>query len=139
MSNYSDQLSLYKVTTTMDLIVVAKSSTDAEGVVGNEYADIVGCMMDSGLTSEYGPKIIATEIIDELEPNSALRNYYPHGDEYGEQYPCEYYTISEKNKRMKEHNERQEKIKKIVSDLDEESIALLEDYLRFNSLRRKNY
>ena len=130
-------LSLYKVTTTMDLIVVAESATDAMGVVGDEYVDIVDCMRMSNL-NEHAPKIIATEIIEELEPHSELRNYVPHGDVYGEQNTCDYYTTSEKNKRMKEHNERQEKIKEMVSTLDEESISLLVDYLKYKNLGMKD-
>ena len=129
MSSYSDELSLYLVTTTIELPVVAKNETDAESIVYENYSDIVEdllCVTGYNVASVL--EIQAYEEVVELPENSKLRNITPHGDFYGGQYTCEYYTQVEKEKRKKENNDRKNKIQSLIGSLDSESLDLLRDY-----------
>lgn len=125
MSSYSDQLSLIKVHTTIEVVVAAKDFADAEKVVRENYSSIVGVMykIDTDVLDIQG-----FETVDELDEDSSLRDYYPHGDEYGGQHTSEYYTTVEKDKREKEEQERNDKIEALIAGLDEETLKLLRNH-----------
>lgn len=128
MSSYSDELSLYLVTTTIEVPVVAKNETDAERVVYGNYSDIVSSFIRNTSEAQSLVEIHAYETVEELPEDSYLRNHYPHGDDYGGQYTCEYYTQVEKEKRKKETENRNNKIQSMIGGLDSESLELLRDY-----------
>lgn len=132
MSSYSDELSLYLVTTTIDLPVVAKNETDAESIVYENYAAIVSDLVPDFHAAVGLVDIQAYEEIVELHENSFLRNITPHGDEYGGQYTCEYYTRVEKEKRKKEQEDKNNKIQSLIGGLDSESLELLQNYFLDN-------
>lgn len=127
MSNYSDQLSLIKVHTSVEVVVAAKDFDDAVNLVRGEYSDIVHTMMRDGVANV---EIHELELIDELPETSPLRNYTPVGDEWGTQETCKYYTTVERNGRMKEKQEREEKIEQLIGGLDTKSLELLEVYFQ---------
>lgn len=125
MSKHSDKLSLIKVHTGIQVVVAAKDYDDAEKTVRENYGDIVYDMYknDKDVLAIY-----ECCTIHELHADSPLRDYYPHGDEYGGQYTCEYYTTVEKDKRAQESKERQDKIQSLIGDLDNESLELLRNH-----------
>ena len=125
MSNPSDELSLIEVRTSINVVVAAKDCDDAERIVRENYGDIV--------TSMYHTDISEVEIhgysdIEELPQDSPLRNYHPHGDEWGTQETAEYYTTVELNKRRKEETERNDKIQKLIGGLNKEELEMLGVY-----------
>lgn len=128
MSFYSDELSLYLVTTTIEIPVVAKDEDDVERVVYENYAAIVSDVVRDSYAASNLVEIQAFETVEELQENSFLRNITPHGDEYGEQYTCEYYTQVEKEKRKKEKEDRTNRIQSLIGGLDSESLELLRVY-----------
>jgi hypothetical protein len=125
MSSYSDNLSLIKVQTYIEVVVAAKDYDDAEKVVRENYGDIVKGMykIDADVLDIWG-----VETVYELVEESPLRDYYPHGDEYGGQYSCEYYTIVEKAKREHERNKRVNEVQNLIASLDEDSLELLRNH-----------
>lgn len=125
MSTYSDQLQLIKVHTTIEVVVAAKDFTDARRIVREDYGDIVEEMysIDRNVLDIHG-----FETVDELDEDSPLRNYNPHGDEYGGQYTCEYYTTIEKDKRTQERNKRVNEVQNLIASLDEHSLELLRNH-----------
>lgn len=132
MSSYSDELSLFLVTTTIEIPVVAKNEDDAERVVYGNYSDIVSSFIRNTSEAESHVDIQAYEEVVELSENSFLRNHYPHGDDYGGQYTCEYYTKVEKEKRKKEQENKMNKIQSLLDELDSESMEILRDYFLDN-------
>lgn len=132
MSSYSDELSLFLVTTTVQVPVAAKDKDDAERVVYGNYSDIVSSFIRNTNDAQKFVDIQGYEEVVELPENSYLRNHYPHGDDYGGQYTCEYYTQVEKEKRKKENEDIKNKIQSLIDGLDEESMELLRDYFLDN-------
>ena len=132
MSSYSDEVSLFLVTTTIEVPVVAKNETDAERVVYENYSDIISDLIHYPSDAKSLVDIQTYEEVVELPENSPLRNITPHGDDYGGQYTCEYYTQVEKEKRMKEKEDRMNKIQSLIGGLDSESVDLLRDYFLDN-------
>ena len=132
MSSYSDELSLFLITTTIEVPVAAKNETDAERVVYENYSqivsDLVPCLHDAIAFVD----IQGYEEVVELPENSPLRNITPHGDFYGGQYTCEYYTQVEKEKRKKEQENRMNKIQSLIGGLDSESLEILKNYFLDN-------
>lgn len=132
MSSYSDELSLFLITTTIEVPVAAKNETDAERVVYENYSqivsDLVPCLHDAIAFVD----IQGFEEVVELPENSPLRNITPHGDFYGGQYTCEYYTQVEKEKRKKEQENRMNKIQSLIGGLDSESLEILKNYFLDN-------
>lgn len=128
MSTYSDELSLYLVTTTIKFPVVAKNEPDAERVVYENYAAIVSDVVRGFSDAVAFVDVQASESVVELPENSKLRNITPHGDFYGGQYTCEYYTQVEKEKRKKEKEYKMKRIKSLLDGLDSESLDLLRDH-----------
>ena len=128
MSFYSDELSLYLVTTTIEIPVVVKDEDDVERVVYENYAAIVSDVVRDSYAAFNLVEIQAFETVEELQENSFLRNITPHGDEYGGQYTCEYYTQVEKEKRKKEKKDRTNRIQSLIGGLDSESLELLRVY-----------
>ena len=128
MSFYSDELSLYLVTTTIEIPVVVKDEDDVERVVYENYAAIVSDVVRDSYDAFNLVEIQAFETVEELQENSFLRNITPHGDEYGGQYTCEYYTQVEKEKRKKEKKDRTNRIQSLIGGLDSESLELLRVY-----------
>ena len=125
MSTYSDQLSLIKVCTSIEVVVAAKDFTDARRIVRENYSDIVEVMykIDTDVLEIHG-----FETVDELDEDSSLRNYNPHGDEYGGQYTCEYYTTVEKDKRTQKRNKRVNEVQNLIASLDEDALELLRNH-----------
>lgn len=130
MSNYSDQLSLIKVHTSVDVYVAAKDFEDAERVVIQNYPEIVNNLFNDRCQKL---EIHGYEVIDEIPETSLLNYHTPCGDEWGTQETCEYYTTVERNERMKKEQERKENIDKLIAGLDSESLQLLQDYFLENS------
>lgn len=132
MSSYSDELSLYLVTTTIEVPVVAKNGDDAASVVYENYSQIVSDLVQTLHDAVAFVDIQAYETVEELPENSKLRGITPHGDEWGGQYTCEYYTKVEKEKRKKEKEDKMNKIQSLIGGLDEKSVDLLRDYFLDN-------
>lgn len=128
MSTYSDELSLYLITTTIEVPVVAYNEPDAERVVYENYAAIVSDVVRDFSDAVAFVDVQASESVVELPENSKLRNITPHGDFYGGQYTCEYYTQVEKEKRKKEKEYKMKRIKSLLDGLDSESLDLLRDH-----------
>jgi len=126
--SYSDEPSLYLVTTTIEVPVVAKDEDDAERVVYENYASIVSDVLQDYYAAFNLVEIQAYETVEELQENSFLRNITPHGDDYGGQYTCEYYTQVEKEKRKKEKEDKMNKIHSLLDGLDSESLELLKNH-----------
>lgn len=125
MSTYSDQLSLIKVHTTIEVVVAAKDFTDARRIVRENYGSIV---YELHTVDADALDIQGFETVNELDEDSSLRNYNPHGDEYGGQYTCEYYTTVEKDKRTQERNKRVNQVQNLIASLDEDSLELLRNH-----------
>jgi hypothetical protein len=125
MPNHSDALSLIEVRTSINVVVAAQDYTDAVRIVKESYGDIVDSMFrnDSNVVQIHG-----YQYIEELPQDSPLRNYHPHGDEWGTQETAEYYTTVEKNKRLNEESEISNKIQALIESLDEEETRLLEEH-----------
>jgi hypothetical protein len=125
MSDYSDELNLIELHTSINVVVAAKHFADAVRIVKESYGDIVDSMFrnDKNVFQIHGH-----QYIQELPEDSPLRNYYPHGDEWGTQETAEYYTTVEYNKRQEEEYERSNKIQSLIESLDEEETRLLEEH-----------
>jgi hypothetical protein len=125
MPNHSDALSLIEVHTSINVVVAAKDEDDAERIVRENYGDIVDSMFrnDKNVVEIHG-----YSYIEELPQDSPLRNYHPHGDEWGTQETAEYYTTVEYNKRQEEEYERGNKIQALIESLDEEETRLLQEH-----------
>lgn len=121
----SEELSLIEVYTSINVVVAAKDVADATQIVKESYGDIVDSMFrnDKNVVQIHG-----CNYIEELPQDSPLRNYHPHGDEWGVQETAEYYTTVERNKRLKEETERNDKIQKLIGELNKEELQLLEVY-----------
>jgi len=125
MTSHSDELSLFQISTNVDVVVVAKDNEDAYRVVRENFVDIVDGM------DRHGALVVGNMAfcqIEELEEDHRYRGYQPHGDDWGIQETAEYYTTVEKNKRLNEETERNNKIQALIESLDEEETRLLEEH-----------
>lgn len=125
MTSHSDELALFQVSTIVDVVVVAKDNEDAYRVVRENFVDIVDSM------NRHGALVVGNMAfcqIEELEEDHRYRGYHPHGDDWGIQETAEYYTTVEKNKRLNEETERNNKIQALIESLDEEETRLLEEH-----------
>lgn len=117
---------LYLCRAEITVPVVGSSAEDALFNFENDFSDIA-----YDIRKEV-PQAVKTEVLDRvhrLTPDSIWHDYHPHGDYYGFQEPCSYYTVEEHEKRKALNDERKERVQKLISDLTLEEIQLLKKEL----------
>lgn len=113
---------LYLCKAEITVPVVGSSAEDALYNFETDFSDIA-----YDIRREV-PQAVKTEVLDRvyhLAPDSVWHDYHPHGDYYGSQENCAYYTVAAHQKREIENDERRARVQKLISSLAIEDIELL--------------
>lgn len=113
---------LYLCKAEITVPVVGSSAEDALHNFETDFSDIA-----YDIRREV-PQAVKTEVLDRvyhLAPDSVWHDYHPHGDYYGSQENCAYYTVAAHQEREIENDERRARVQKLISSLAIEDIELL--------------
>lgn len=134
MENNNSENNLYLCKTEVIVPIVAKDEDEAFTRFIDNWSDAVASVF------EEVPLAVKNEVLDKvhhLTPNSIWESYIPHGDYYGPQEVCRYYTVEEQEKRKKEKDAKEERVKRLLSGLTTEEVSLLRDQLIPSDVREE--
>lgn len=122
----SDDVFLYLCKSTIHVPIVAPNETEA--LV--RFQDNYGLAVDSVMMQV--PEAVVNEVVDrvyKLTPDSIWEGYVPHGDYYGTQKECSYYTIESHKERLDKKREKEDRMAALLEGLDEEDVETLKGLL----------
>ena len=126
MESTNSENNLYLCKTEVLVPIVAKDEDEALTKFVDNWSDAVISVF------EEVPLAVRNKVLDKvhhLTPDSIWEGYTPHGDYYGCQEVCRYYTIEEQEKRKREEDSRRERVKGLLSSLTAEEVRFLRDQL----------
>jgi hypothetical protein len=121
-----EEMFLYFCKSTVNAMVVASNEEDALIKFEENYSEIVDSV------AKEVPKAVVNEVIDRVHcmlPGNMWEGYVPHGDYYGPQEECSYYTVEAHEKRLAEKKEKEECMAALLEGLSEGDIETLKDLL----------
>jgi hypothetical protein len=125
-----ETLYLYLCKSEVMIPIVAKDEDDALIRLNEEYEDIVSTVFNQV------PEAIENEVLDRvhsLSSDSMWEGYYPHGDYYGPQETCRYYTLEAHQEREEEENRRYTRVREALEGLSSQDLECLKELLLSDS------
>lgn len=125
-SGISNDLFLFLCRSTINVPIVASDKEDAL----RKFEDHYGLVVDSVMMEV--PEAVDNEVIDRvyrLLPGSMWDGYVPHGDYYGPQNTCDYYTVESQEKRRDDLAKKTERMVSLLEGLNEDDIEVLRSLL----------
>lgn len=125
-SSSREKMFLYLCKSTINAMVVASNEEDALMKFEENYSEIVDSVV------KEVPKAVVNEVVDRVYcmlPGNMWEGYVPHGDYYGPQEECSYYTVEAHEKRLAERKEKEERMTALLDGLSEGDIETLKDLL----------
>lgn len=105
--------------------IVAEDEDEAYTIFMDNWCEVITSVF------EEVPLAVKNEVVDKihhLTPDSIWNDYIPHGDYYGPQEACRYYTSEEKEKRKAEKKAKEDRAKDLLKGLTPEEVSLLRDH-----------
>lgn len=121
-----EKMFLYACRSTVNAMVVASNEEDALRKFEENYSEIVDSVV------KEVPKAVTNEVVDPVYcmlPGNMWEGYVPHGDYYGPQEECSYYTVEAHEKRLAEMKEKEERMTALLDGLSEDDIETLKKLL----------